>query len=67
MSQIASFTTAMETLIERIQEAINGVEENVRVVEIIPVSNHSNRNQRFETSKHEATRRFESTEEMQTS
>jgi len=67
MNQIASFTTAMKNLIERIQEAMNGVEENVRVVEIIPVSVHSNRNQRFEASKHEVTRRFESTEEIQTS
>lgn len=57
----------MKTLIERIQEVMNEVEENVRVVEIIPVSVHSNRNQRFEASKHKATRRFESTEEMQTS
>jgi predicted nuclease with RNAse H fold len=63
--QAASIISVMKTLVQRIQETMDRVEQGVRVVEIVPVSSHSNSNQGFGISKRGALRRSEAADEMQ--
>jgi hypothetical protein len=57
----------MKTLVRQIQEAINQAEQNIRVVEIVPVSSERNDARSLEMSEHKAARTSEAIEEMRAS
>jgi len=54
----------MKPLVRQIQEALNQAEQNIRVVEIVPVSSKKNETRNEDMSEHKAARTSEAVDEM---